>query len=81
MFASDGLFFKVFSEIDPVTKVPKKGAWIMCVAVCIICFFLDLEAMTIIISLGNLLSYSLVNLAVIVLRMRDPGRDSPKSSD
>lgn len=72
VFASDGLLFQVFAEIDPVTKVPKKGAWIMCVVVCFICFFLDLEAMTTIISLGNLLSYSLVNLVVVVLRMRKP---------
>ena len=74
-YAKDGLFFKVFKEIDPKTKVPVKGAWITCIFVCIVCFFLNLEELSKIISLGNLLNYSFVNAGVIALRFRDPTPD------
>ena len=64
------MFFSVFKEIDPIAKIPKKGAWYTCVFVCVVCFFLDLEKLSKIISLGNLLNYSFVNAGVIALRFR-----------
>jgi amino acid transporter len=66
------LFFKVFKEIDPKTKVPVKGAWITCFFVCLVCFFLNLEDLANIISLGNLISYSFVNAGAIAMRFRGP---------
>ena len=69
-YAKDGLFFKVFKEIDPVKGVPVKGSWYTCVFLCIICFFLDLDQLSKVISLGNLLSYSFVNACVLALRFR-----------
>ena len=53
-----------------MTKVPKKGAWYSCIFICAVSFFLDIEALTLIISLGNLLNYSFVNAGVIALRFR-----------
>ena len=62
----------MFKEIDPKTKVPVKGAWITCFFVCLVCFFLNLEDLANIISLGNLISYSFVNAGAIALRFRGP---------
>jgi amino acid transporter len=69
-YAKDGLFFKVFQDIDPKTKVPVKGTWITGIVVCLVCFFLNLETLTKIISLGNLFNYTFVIAAVIALRLR-----------
>lgn len=71
-YAKDGLFFKVFKQMDPVTKIPVKGSWLTCIAVCAVCFFLNLEELSKIISLGNLLNFSFVNAGVIALRFRPP---------
>lgn len=69
-YSRDGLFFKIFSELDPDKKVPIKGAWISCFCICLISFFLDLEALTKLICIGNLINYAVVNMAVIALRFR-----------
>jgi amino acid transporter len=66
----------VFKEIDPKTKVCVKGAWLTCVFVCIISFFLNLEELTKIISLGILLNYSFVNAGVMALRFRSPNPEA-----
>ena len=71
-FSNDGIFFPIFKELDPITKVPAKGAWIACFFISIVCYFLDLETITLVVSLGNLVSYSFVNAAVIALRFRNP---------
>jgi APA family basic amino acid/polyamine antiporter len=65
------LFFSVFGELHPKYKVPVKGGWIICFFICLVSFFLDLEAITKIISVGNLMTYTVVNMAVIALRFRD----------
>jgi APA family basic amino acid/polyamine antiporter len=54
--------------------VPIKGAWISCIAMSFISFFLDLEQLTKLISIGNLTIYSFVCAGVIALRFR--GEDS-----
>lgn len=41
-FADDGLFFKIFKEINKKTKVPVKGGWISSIVICFMSFFLDL---------------------------------------
>jgi len=51
--------------------VPKKGAWYTCAFVCIVGFFLNLDKLSKIISMGTLLSYSFVNAGVIALRFRE----------
>lgn len=72
-YARDGLFFKVFQELDPVTKVPAKGAWITCLFMGIVSFFLNLEELTFLVSIGNLITYAIVHAAVMVLRFRESG--------
>lgn len=41
-YAKDGLFFQVFKDIDPVTKVPVRGSWLSIIPICILAFFMDL---------------------------------------
>ena len=69
-YAQDGLFFKVFKEVDPITKIPTKGGWYICVVVCIVCFFFNLEAITKGVSVANLVSYSIVNISLVSYRFR-----------
>jgi len=42
-YAKDGLFFKVFKELDPVKKVPLKGSWIAIVPIALAGFYLNLK--------------------------------------
>ena len=41
-YSKDGLFFKVFSELDPISKVPVKGSWISLVPIGLAAFTLNL---------------------------------------
>lgn len=41
-YAKDGLFFKVFKEIDPIKKLPVKGSWLSVIPICFYAFFMDL---------------------------------------
>ena len=41
-YAKDGLFFKVFTELDPVSKVPVKGSWLAIIPITICAFALNL---------------------------------------
>ena len=66
--AHDGLIPKIFGEVDPVTRIPVKGSWIVYVIVAIPAFLMDLEAITKLISMGNLLMYSFVTGCGIALR-------------
>lgn len=69
-YAQDGLFFEIFKKTDPITMIPVKGGWITGITICIICFFLDLEPIAKVISLGSLVPYSFVNLSMLSLRFR-----------
>ena len=71
-YARDGLFFKVFADINPKKNVPVKGAWICCIFVCLVCFFLNLEELSKVISLGCLMNYCIINAGLIALRFRRP---------
>jgi len=72
-YAKDGLFFSIFATMDPIHNVPVYGSWIVGVLVCLIAFFLNLEQLSKIISCGNLLSYSVVSMSAISLRLRAEG--------
>lgn len=69
--AKDGLFFCTFQELDQKTHVPTKGAWVSCVAICLLSVFLDVEELTFIISVENLFTFSITNCGLIALRYRD----------
>jgi amino acid transporter len=74
-YAKDGLFFKVFKEIDPVTNVPVKGGWISIIPVCLCAFLMNLTQLAKLCSLCNLVTYSFIDAAVIALRLK-PSRES-----
>jgi len=74
-FSDDGLFFEVFAELHPKTKVPVKGAWICTVPICIMSFFLNFEQILKFDILGVLFSYSVINMSAIALRLRAPVPD------
>lgn len=69
--AKDGLFFERFKEIDPLTKVPIKGSWITSIIVIVLSVLLDIEELTFILSVENLLTYSFVSAGVLCLRFRE----------
>ena len=68
--AKDGLFFERFKELDPITHVPVKGSWISCVIVIFLSVLLDVEQLTFVLSVENLLTYSFVNAGILALRFR-----------
>ena len=69
-YAKDGLFFKVFKEIDPVTNVPVKGGCISIIPVCLCAFLMNLTQLAKLCSLCNLVTYSFIDAAVIALRLK-----------
>jgi len=77
--AHDGLVPDVFGEIDEHTRIPVKGSWIVFVIVAVPAFFMDLEAITKLISIGNLFMYSFVTCCGIVLRYRERSSQSERS--
>lgn len=70
-YAKDGLFFKVFTEIDPIAKVPVKGAWISMIPIAIAAFTLNLLQLAKLASLCNLMTYAFIDTAVIALRLKN----------
>jgi APA family basic amino acid/polyamine antiporter len=68
-FAKDGLFFKIFAEIDPEKNVPIKGSWIQLIPIAMSAFFLNLTTLAKVCSLCNLMTYAFINLGVVVLRL------------
>ena len=76
--ANDGLLPAIFAKVDPVTRIPVAGAWLVTIPIGLLAFFLDLEQITKIISIGNLLMYNFVSGCGIALRLRDyPLQRSP----
>jgi len=63
--ATDGLLPKIFGELDPETRVPVKGAWISTIGFAIVSSCLNLDVLCTLVSVGNLLSYVIVNAASI----------------
>ena len=69
--AKDGLFFKTFQDLSPLTHVPIKGGWVSCIGVCLLSVILDVEELTFIISVENLFTFSITNCGLIALRFRE----------
>ena len=44
-YSKDGLFFKVFQDLDPKTKVPVKGSWLAFIPVSLFAFFMNLRTL------------------------------------
>ena len=69
--ADDGLLPKFFAEVDPKSGTTKKGAWVVLAIISFPAFFLNLEQITKVISVGNLMNYSFVSACGVALRFRE----------
>ena len=78
-YSKDGLFFKVFQELDSKTQVPVKGAWICVVPIAMTAFFMNLTQLSKLGCLGSLITYSLMNTGLLQLRLKEA--ESPGDSN
>ena len=70
-YSKDGLFFKVFQELDPKTQVPVKGAWICVVPIAMTAFFMNLKQLSKLGCLVSLVTYSFMNTGLLQLRLKE----------
>lgn len=70
-YSKDGLISGVFQELDPVKKVPVKGSWISLIPICMASFFMNLTQLAKLCTLCNLITYAFVDVAVLILRLRE----------
>ncbi|XP_067251324.1 cationic amino acid transporter 4 isoform X4 [Chanodichthys erythropterus] len=68
--AEDGLFFSVFSRVNPVTKVPVIAILVFGSLMAFLALIFDLEALVQFLSIGTLLAYTFVAASIIVLRFQ-----------
>jgi amino acid transporter len=68
--ANDGLIPAVFGKLDSKTRIPVDGARLVTIPIGLLAFMLDLEQISKIISMGNLLMYSFVSGSGIALRLQ-----------
>ncbi|XP_027023837.1 cationic amino acid transporter 4 [Tachysurus fulvidraco] len=91
--AEDGLFFSVFSRVNPITKVPVIAILVFGSLMSFLALIFDLESLVQFLSIGTLLAYTFVAASVIVLRFQpekhvkkdapapSPGQQSNSISD
>ncbi|XP_077377751.1 cationic amino acid transporter 4 [Festucalex cinctus] len=78
--AEDGLFFKIFARVNPVTKVPVNAILVFGVLMATMALIFDLEALVQFLSIGTLLAYTFVAASVIVLRFQPEKKRSKETS-
>ena len=69
--AQDGLWFEMFANVDPVTRVPRDGIMATGIVTALLACFVPLEALASLISLGTLMVFTFVDVGVILLRLRN----------
>ncbi|XP_075070809.1 cationic amino acid transporter 4 [Mixophyes fleayi] len=79
--AEDGLFFQVFSKVNPVTKVPVIGIVVFGILMAILALIFDLEALVQFLSIGTLLAYTFVAASIIVLRFQQEKSEPSNAAD
>ncbi|KAM6944356.1 cationic amino acid transporter 4 [Lycodopsis pacificus] len=77
--AEDGLFFSIFAQVNPITKVPVNAILVFGVLMATMALVFDLEALVQFLSIGTLLAYTFVAASVIVLRFQ-PDKTSSKGT-
>lgn len=75
--AKDGLIPSVFSKVNPVTGVPSKNLTILCVIIATVASFTPINKLADMTSFGTLFAFTMVCIAVWVLRKREP--DLPRN--
>ncbi|XP_051509600.1 cationic amino acid transporter 4 [Myxocyprinus asiaticus] len=79
--AEDGLFFSIFSRVNPVTKVPVIAILVFGSLMAFLALIFDLEALVQFLSIGTLLAYTFVAASVIMLRFQPDKRSGSSGGD
>lgn len=75
--AKDGLIPKFFGELHPTTRTPYKGIILLGVVVAFIAALTPISTLADMTSFGTLFAFTLVCIAVWVMRKREPNIDRP----
>lgn len=70
--ARDGLLPSFFSDISKHTQVPVKGTIATGIFIAILAFFMDVSQLAGMVSVGTLLSFTVVSLSILILRYVPP---------
>ncbi|XP_075239819.1 high affinity cationic amino acid transporter 1-like isoform X2 [Convolutriloba macropyga] len=72
--ANDGILFKSFASVSLTRKTPTYATWISGSLAAVLAVIVNLEDLVDMMSIGTLLSYTMVAMSVLILRYR---RDAP----
>ncbi|KAL1548826.1 Carnitine O-acetyltransferase mitochondrial [Salvia divinorum] len=70
--ARDGLLPSFFSEVNKKTQVPLKSTIVTGFLAALLAFFMDVEALSGMVSVGTLLAFTMVAISVLILRYVPP---------
>ncbi|KAG6427879.1 hypothetical protein SASPL_112126 [Salvia splendens] len=70
--ARDGLLPSFFSEVNKKTQVPLKSTIVTGCLAALLAFFMDVEALSGMVSVGTLLAFTMVAISVLILRYVPP---------
>ncbi|XP_021756012.1 cationic amino acid transporter 2, vacuolar-like isoform X2 [Chenopodium quinoa] len=70
--ARDGLLPSFFSDINPHTQVPVKGTIVTGAFAAILAFFMDVSQLAGMVSVGTLLSFTIVAISILIVRYVPP---------
>jgi cationic amino acid transporter 1 len=70
--ARDGLLPSFFSEVNKRTQVPVKGTIVSGLVAAVLAFFMDVEQLAGMVSVGTLLAFTMVAISVLILRYVPP---------
>ena len=70
--AGDGMMPKLFREVNPRTLTPVKGTIVVSAVIAVLAGFITLNFLAEMTSIGTLVAFVVVSLAVIILRVREP---------
>jgi len=68
----DGLLPKVFSEVHPKYRTPFRATWVIGIIIATLGGLVPLGTLAELANIGTLAAFSLISIAVIVLRIREP---------
>lgn len=74
---SDGVLPPLFKRVNPRTLTPVPNTIIVAIVVALLAGFIPLDGLADMVSIGTLAAFTVVSLAVIILRRREP--DLPRS--
>ena len=75
--ARDGLLPQAFARLDPGTRAPAAGQVAVGVLTALVAAFVPIDVLGELVSIGTLLAFIVVCLALLLLRRREPDRPRP----